>query len=178
MTSSSTPRSSSQRIIELNPVSCSQQSLSFTQQLQKHAGRPRGTAGLNLPLSSRILTPLSEPQSPLYSSPPPPTPPGSNNMLIITDPPVWQPLNGHRSSKFSLLRNKDHRSDGSNGSCGTPPLPQRTSSVDPDRPPSSPSTSSVQRLLDSLKGEPMVARPSSVPPAQSSHMQIILGNEL
>lgn len=45
-------------------------SLSFTQQLQQQAGRAWRRGAVQTPLS-----PVSEPQSPLYSSPPPPTPP-------------------------------------------------------------------------------------------------------
>lgn len=166
--------------------------LSFTQQLQQQAGqrgsRPR-TAGLHLPLysSARILSPLSEPQSPLYASPPPPTPPNE---------PIWQPIqstpppldrlasilaervvtsqpiigtnNGHSRSSLSLLR-RERSDDSFRLTSSTPPVPHRTSSVDPDRTQPNP-----HHRADLLKNDPAI-RPSSVPLSQSSHMQIILG---
>ena len=192
---SSTPRSSSLMVDSKASPSPSVQAsqLSFTQQLQQQAGqrgsRPR-TAGLHLPLysSSRILSPLSEPQSPLYASPPPPTPPNE---------PIWQPIqstppqldrlvsvladravhpmvagtcnNGHsRSSLQSLLRRERSDDAFSLSSSNTPPVPHRTSSVEPDR------TQPTLRT-DLLKNESSL-RPSSVPLTQSSHMQIILGS--
>lgn len=167
--------------------------LSFTQQLQQQAGqrgsRPR-TAGLHLPLysSSRILSPLSEPQSPLYASPPPPTPPNE---------PIWQPIqstptpldrlasilaertvtshpmtginNGHSRSSLSLLR-RERSDDSFRLTSNTPPVPHRTSSVDPDR-----TQPTQQHRADILKNDSSL-RPSSVPLSQSSHMQIILGS--
>lgn len=154
---SSTPRSSVLAVTD---------AMSFTQQLQQQAKGSR-SRGFQLPLfqSSRILSPLSEPQSPLYASPPPPTPPEEAPV------DVWQPLrqtppvtNGR--SKSSVLRRE--RSDDSFRS--NPPVPQRTSSViDPDRV----SVNAVPIRTEKL--EPG-ARPSSVPLAQSGHMQIILGN--
>lgn len=209
---SSTPRSSSLTAeLKASPSPSVQTSqLSFTQQLQQQAGQQRGsrprTAGLHLPLYSanRILSPLSEPQSPLYASPPPPTPPN--------EPAIWQPIhqttpqsqpptvtttcapssldhhrlvsvltdrigpmtgsakNGHsRSSLTSLLRRERSEDAFRVSSIGstTPPVPHRTSSIDPDR------TQPTHRM-DILKNEPSL-RPSSVPLTQSSHMQIILG---
>lgn len=209
---SSTPRSCSLTAeLKASPSPSVQTSqLSFTQQLQQQAGQQRGSrpriAGLHLPLYSanRILSPLSEPQSPLYASPPPPTPPN--------EPAIWQPIhqttpqsqplpvtttrapplldhqrlvsvltdrigpmtgsvkNGHsRSSLTSLLRRERSEDAFRVSSIGstTPPVPHRTSSIDPDR------TQPTQRM-DILKNEPCL-RPSSVPLTQSSHMQIILG---
>lgn len=143
--------------------------MSFTQQLQQQAKGSR-SRGFQLPLfqSSRILSPLSEPQSPLYASPPPPTPPEEAPVDI------WQPLhqtpprerhltNGR--SKSSLLRRE--RSDDSFRS--NPPVPQRTSSViDPDRVPINAIPIRTEKLESGT-------RPSSVPLTQSGHMQIILG---
>lgn len=167
--------------------------LSFTQQLQQQAGqrgsRPR-TAGLHLPLysSSRILSPLSEPQSPLYASPPPPTPPNE---------PIWQPIqstpppssldrlvssvlaeqhptigssnNSQSRSSLSLLR-RERSEVVFRPSSSTPPVPHRTSSVDADR-----SQHAHLHRPNLLKNETSSSRPSSVPLTQSSHMQIILG---
>ena len=140
--------------------------MSFTQQLQQQAADQRGSRsvnkaaiGLHLPLSSsRVLSPLSEPHSPLYSSPPPPTPPPM--------PAIWQPLqqlqsspivNGqHSSSRFSLLRRQrsdDAFSRSSVGGSSTPP-----------------SSRMYQHHRTSTCLEPEV----KIQP-QSSHMQIILG---
>lgn len=220
MTSTSTPRSCSLTAdLKASPSPSIQTSqLSFTQQLQQQAGQQRGsrprTAGLHLPLysASRILSPLSEPQSPLYASPPPPTPPN--------EPAIWQPIhqttsstatttasntpqlqaprpcapldhhrlvsvlsdrvmtgkNGHsRSSLTSLLRrerSEDAFRIASLAGSKTPPVPHRTSSVDPDR------TQPTLRGIDILKSESSSLRPSSIPLTQSSHMQIILGPSL
>lgn len=228
LTSTSTPRSSSLTAdLKASPSPSVQTTqLSFTQQLQQQAGQQRGsrprTAGLHLPLysASRILSPLSEPQSPLYASPPPPTPPN--------EPAIWQPIhqttsstatttpsntpqlqpqaprpcapldhhrlvsvlsdrvspmtgnvsikNGQsRSSLTSLLRrerSEDAFRIASLAGSTTPPVPHRTSSVDPDR------TQPTLRGIDILKNDSSSLRPSSVPLTQSSHMQIILGPSL
>jgi hypothetical protein len=166
--SGSTARSSSHRLNQRADLNSAQQQLSFTQQLQQQAaGQQRGsrsgnkTAGLHLPLSSsRVLSPLCEPQSPLYSSPPPPTPPPI--------PAVWQPIqqlqaspkaNGHSSSRFSLLRrqrSEDAFSHSSAAGSSTPP-----------------SSRLYQHHRISTCLEPEV----KIQP-QSSHMQIILGTVL
>lgn len=166
--SGSTARSSSYRPSQRGELNSAQ--LSFTQQLQQQAaGQQRGSgsrsgkkaAGLHLPLSSsRVLSPLCEPQSPLYSSPPPPTPPPI--------PAVWQPIqqlhaspkaNGHSSSRFSLLRrqrSEDAFTHSSVAGSSTPP-----------------SSRLYQHHRISTCLEPEV----KVQP-QSSHMQIILGRVL
>lgn len=152
--------------------------MSFTQQLQQQARGSRSrTAGIQLPLfqSSRILSPLSEPQSPLYASPPPPTPPEEQPLDVWQPIQQTPPLERHHilhdpvtngRSKSSLLRRE--RSGDSFNERTNPPVPHRTSSViDPDRIP----ITSVPIRAD--KESP--ARPSSVPLTQSGHMQIILG---
>jgi len=158
-------------------------SLSFTQQLQQQAGRSSRTRTTQLPLFPRILSPLSEPQSPLYSSPPPPTPPNDEDCSFE---PIWQRLDSSlsakeilqsnglpdshcHSSRLNLLRHPERVT----GDRINPlPVPQRTSSVDPDR------TITVN-VTDKLTSP----RPSSVSSTnsnpsiltKSSHMQIILG---
>lgn len=177
MTTSTTPRSSMMADTKTSPTPSLINPLSFTQQLQEQANQKRGSrtvaAALHLPLyaaTSRVLSPLSEPQSPLYASPPPPTPPPP--LSPQEQPPIWQLLPPPErlltssNDRLNLVRREMD--------AATPPVPHRTSSVDPDR-----LSHQRQFLPDGLKSEQSscsaVGRPVSVPLAHSSHMQIILG---
>ena len=60
-------------------------SLSFAQQLQQQAHRGSRLRTGQLPPLPPVLSPLNEPQSPLYSSPPPPSPPLKVSINFPTD---------------------------------------------------------------------------------------------